>query len=61
MATFAPRARHAAARPEQAPVPEAEVAEADLSTMCPSCTIEMYPEHAHYRCPVCGYRDSSSF
>jgi hypothetical protein len=33
----------------------------DLSTTCPNCSAEMHPEHAHYRCPVCGYRDSSSF
>lgn len=33
----------------------------DLSTTCPNCSAEMHPEHAHYRCPACGYRDSSSF
>jgi transposase len=45
---------------------EAEVAEppceaADLSTTCPSCATQMQPEHAHYRCPACGYRDSCCF
>ena len=30
----------------------------DLSTTCPSCGSEMQPEHAHYRCLRCGYRDS---
>jgi tRNA(Ile2) C34 agmatinyltransferase TiaS len=33
----------------------------DLTTTCPTCMIEMQPEHAHYKCPSCGYRDSSSF
>jgi hypothetical protein len=33
----------------------------DLSTTCPTCNIEMRPEHAHYRCPTCGYRDSCCF
>lgn len=35
--------------------------EHDLSTTCPSCGTEMRPEHAHYRCPTCGYRDSCCF
>lgn len=33
----------------------------DLSTTCPNCAAQMQPEHAHYKCPGCGYRDSSSF
>jgi hypothetical protein len=33
----------------------------DFSTTCPNCTAQMLPEHAHYKCPACGYRDSSSF
>ncbi|MBV8757344.1 MAG: hypothetical protein JO257_08725 [Deltaproteobacteria bacterium] len=33
----------------------------DFSTTCPNCSAQMLPEHAHYRCPACGYRDSSSF
>jgi hypothetical protein len=33
----------------------------DLSTTCPSCQSEMQPEHAHYRCAACGYRDSCCF
>jgi hypothetical protein len=60
VATMAPTA---VARP-----PEVETSKAidpardlDLSTTCPNCSVEMHPEHAHYRCPVCGYRDSSSF
>ena len=31
---------------------------ADLSIQCPTCGTEMQPEHAHYRCLRCGYRDS---
>ncbi len=34
---------------------------ADLSTICPSCNTQMQPEHAHYKCPACGYRDSCCF
>ena len=30
----------------------------DLSIQCPTCGTEMQPEHAHYRCLRCGYRDS---
>ena len=33
----------------------------DLSTTCPQCDSEMRPEHAHYRCATCGYRDSCCF
>jgi predicted RNA-binding Zn-ribbon protein involved in translation (DUF1610 family) len=25
---------------------------------CPQCGGEMSPEHAHYRCTSCGWRDS---
>lgn len=33
----------------------------DLSIICPVCMIAMHPEHAHYRCSSCGYRDSCCF
>ena len=33
----------------------------DLSVTCPTCMIAMRPEHAHYKCPQCGYRDSCCF
>jgi hypothetical protein len=33
----------------------------DLSITCPTCQILMQPEHAHYRCVVCGYRDSCCY
>jgi tRNA(Ile2) C34 agmatinyltransferase TiaS len=33
----------------------------DLDTVCPQCQTQMRPEHAHYRCPACGYRDSCCF
>lgn len=26
--------------------------------VCPICEGEMRPEHAHYRCRACGWRDS---
>jgi hypothetical protein len=35
-----------------------KVCPTDLSIQCPTCGIEMQPEHAHYRCLRCGYRDS---
>ena len=52
IATVAP---HAVAKPPD-PSPQA-----DLSITCPTCSIEMQPEHAHYRCQKCGYRDSCCF
>jgi len=30
----------------------------DLSTICGNCGSPMVPEHAHYRCAACGWRDS---
>jgi len=30
----------------------------DFSTICPGCGATMAPEHAHYRCRMCGYRDT---
>lgn len=33
----------------------------DLASMCPTCSTLMQPEHAHYRCATCGYRDSCCF
>ena len=33
----------------------------DLAVMCPTCSTLMQPEHAHYRCATCGYRDSCCF
>ncbi|HVM36494.1 MAG TPA: hypothetical protein VM784_14285 [Actinomycetota bacterium] len=33
----------------------------DLSIVCPNCAREMIPEHSHYRCEECGYRDSCCF
>jgi hypothetical protein len=35
--------------------------ECDLSTTCPNCGSQMQPEHAHYKCAACGYRDSCCF
>jgi hypothetical protein len=37
------------------------IEDCDLSTTCPSCGHQMQPEHAHYRCGACGYRDSCCF
>ena len=33
----------------------------DLASSCPHCGTMMQPEHAHYRCLTCGYRDSCCF
>jgi hypothetical protein len=33
----------------------------DLASTCPNCSTLMQPEHAHYRCATCGYRDSCCF
>ena len=40
---------------------EAPKSSCDLSTTCPTCGTVMQPEHAHYRCAKCGYRDSCCF
>ena len=56
VATMAPKA---VVRPDASVVPPEH--QHDLSTTCPNCMAEMLPEHAHYKCPACGYRDSSSF
>ena len=33
----------------------------DMATMCPCCVTQMQPEHAHYRCSKCAYRDACCF
>lgn len=48
-----------AAAPPSGPAPTGPAC--DLSTTCPSCGAQMQPEHAHYRCGRCGYRDSCCF
>ena len=35
--------------------------EEEEGELCPDCLHPMRPEHAHYRCPNCGYRDSCCF
>lgn len=46
------------AEPEVAAGQATDETPADLSTRCLACGAEMAPEHAHYRCPRCGWRDS---
>ena len=46
------------AEPEPGPAPQPTC---DLTTTCPTCLVEMLPEHTHYKCPQCGYRDSCCF
>ena len=41
--------------------PHTEAKQCDLSTTCPNCGAQMQPEHAHYKCADCGYRDSCCF
>lgn len=43
---------------EQSPATPAPITPADLSTTCLQCGTPMREEHAHYRCPACGWRDS---
>lgn len=33
----------------------------DEGSACDSCGFLMEPEHQHYRCPNCGWRDSCCF
>jgi hypothetical protein len=73
-AAVQPPVRPAAARPAaaridqprstlQEPATPAEPPRAacDLASTCPNCSTMMQPEHAHYRCLTCGYRDSCCF
>jgi Zn finger protein HypA/HybF involved in hydrogenase expression len=46
---------------EGAEAAETPAKQCDLSTTCPNCSAQMQPEHAHYRCGECGYRDSCCF
>lgn len=41
--------------------PNAPKQACDLASACPQCGTMMEPEHAHYRCKKCGYRDSCCF
>jgi len=43
---------------EARPQPSVKACPTDLSIQCPDCGTQMQPEHAHYRCLACGYRDS---
>jgi hypothetical protein len=48
---------------ETRPSPPVQACPTDLSIQCATCGCatcgtEMQPEHAHYRCLACGYRDS---
>lgn len=64
VATVAPAAvaREAIEADAEPAMPDAAaIAQCELATTCPTCTVEMLPEHAHYKCPVCGYRDSCCF
>jgi Zn finger protein HypA/HybF involved in hydrogenase expression len=63
VATLAPKAV-TAVPPRVSDAPEAAidpVKHCDLSTTCPQCDSQMRPEHAHYRCEKCGYRDACGF
>jgi hypothetical protein len=54
------RVKPATATTQEVTVQRTEAA-CDLTVTCPTCMIEMQPEHAHYKCPSCGYRDSCCF
>lgn len=43
---------------ERKPEKKANPPPADPSVLCPACGTAMRPEHAHYACPRCHYRDS---
>jgi len=46
------------ARPVSETLGTVKACPTDLSIQCPTCGTAMQPEHAHYRCLRCGYRDS---
>jgi len=52
------QARSGAPAPPGDPRPRPGAAGTDLSVACWACGAVMRPEHAHYRCPSCGWRDS---
>jgi len=58
--TLPPTEVEALLAPRPAPG-EAPKSKCDLSSTCPTCGTVMQPEHAHYRCLTCGYRDSCCF
>ncbi|MEL7157836.1 MAG: hypothetical protein AAFN30_14735 [Actinomycetota bacterium] len=48
-------------RPSHDPAPESPACEPSpfaVFAACPHCDGELTPEHAHYRCRTCGWRDS---
>ena len=61
VATVAPNAVSKPPTVKNAEDPEEPPKPCDLSTTCPNCSTEMHPEHAHYKCAACGYRDSCCF
>jgi hypothetical protein len=67
VATSEPRKPAPAPEPAPAPATPAPAAAdvpkrpCDLASACPQCGTMMQPEHAHYRCMRCGYRDSCCF
>jgi Zn finger protein HypA/HybF involved in hydrogenase expression len=61
MAALAARSVRARGTLPPEAVQAVRLAKADLSITCPTCTTLMQPEHAHYKCPRCGYRDSCCF
>ncbi|MET0827066.1 MAG: hypothetical protein ABWZ90_11525 [Acidimicrobiales bacterium] len=44
--------------PPAARLPAPEISRWAVFTECPQCGGDMAPEHAHYRCGTCGWRDS---
>ncbi|MCD9623892.1 hypothetical protein [Rhabdothermincola salaria] len=55
-----PTTAHPGPTPVSAAAPPAGCARSPLGTFidCPHCGGDMAPEHAHFRCTGCGWRDS---
>jgi hypothetical protein len=45
-------------RPAESARPAPELCRFAVFSECPHCGGEMAPEHAHFRCRGCGWRDS---
>ncbi len=43
------------------PARRVEARECHPDTHCPTCQVQLVPEHTHAKCPRCGYRDSCCF
>ena len=56
--TSTPTSGPTVAEPSVVAAPTCEMSRHTVFAECPQCGGGMAPEHAHYRCTGCGWRDS---